>query len=640
MSITPSHDEFQTRDAYDAHPTHMAVGPQSPQAVQNITAALATLTDVDYIRVHSPHRRSQGDWPLVFALYDDAETTPTHKSNDDTQPLQKTTIASLSDAVHPLYQAGYQLTVDTTHPGTPKQTTIPRGSVWISQHPLTPHLLAATRQLEDTYQNTDPLFSIHYYWDTDADPTRLYGTHEWVQSSGTLYIILNGQTETVTTAETRLTDAAVSTRPPTYFTSVTHPDTTSESLPDAVTSHIEQKNNSQTLLSLTLEHSDRATNDSQTAIYNCPAERAKTALKDATKTVNKTHSQSSTTEPDTFPSGVQLTVTSPFYLDAIDYEGFSSGAKTDWHDADNMGAGYAVPDDVADRIDLWKQLQNEIFTEVYDITRHGGYCAVNIGNVRTDNGQLISLESHFHAVMQSIGWKLEDKITWHKTTSGTSRYGTTASKQRPTYYYSNQMTETIFIYSRGDPERRDNPRVTLANSDIMTKEIANNVWHIPPEPPNAGINHPAPFPAEIPYRLINLYTYPGDLVYDPLLGSGTTVTVARELNRFALGTERNATFTSTARTRTYATEFERRNLIIPLFSDPSLNDLIQTIRQHPDITSVSDLLANRSYFCTLPSEHEQATMTRINNQTTDDTSSKTAETNKNSSRTTALTDYI
>ncbi len=67
-------------------------------------------------------------------------------------------------------------------------------------------------------------------------------------------------------------------------------------------------------------------------------------------------------------------------------------------------------------------------------------------------------------------------------------------------------------------------------------DIANNVWHIAPVPPDY-IDHPAPFPEEIPFRLITLYSYPNDLVLDPFAGSGQTLKVARWLNRQYVGYE-------------------------------------------------------------------------------------------------------
>ncbi len=65
-------------------------------------------------------------------------------------------------------------------------------------------------------------------------------------------------------------------------------------------------------------------------------------------------------------------------------------------------------------------------------------------------------------------------------------------------------------------------------------DIANNVWHIAPVPPDV-IDHPCPFPEEIPDRLIQLYSYADDVVLDPFAGSGQTLKVAKQLKRQVRG---------------------------------------------------------------------------------------------------------
>ncbi|MGB8159656.1 MAG: site-specific DNA-methyltransferase, partial [Nitrososphaeraceae archaeon] len=73
-----------------------------------------------------------------------------------------------------------------------------------------------------------------------------------------------------------------------------------------------------------------------------------------------------------------------------------------------------------------------------------------------------------------------------------------------------------------------------AKHEEFTKEIANSVWHIAPVPPGF-INHPCPFPEEIPYRLMKLYSYEGDVILDPFNGSGQTTKVAHHFLRGYIG---------------------------------------------------------------------------------------------------------
>ncbi len=83
---------------------------------------------------------------------------------------------------------------------------------------------------------------------------------------------------------------------------------------------------------------------------------------------------------------------------------------------------------------------------------------------------------------------------------------------------------------------------------LFTMDTANNVWHIAPVPPNV-IDHPCPFPEEIPDRLIRLYSYVDDLVLDPFAGSGQTLKVARQLDRKYAGYETIEKYVQLAKTR-------------------------------------------------------------------------------------------
>jgi site-specific DNA-methyltransferase (adenine-specific) len=84
------------------------------------------------------------------------------------------------------------------------------------------------------------------------------------------------------------------------------------------------------------------------------------------------------------------------------------------------------------------------------------------------------------------------------------------------------------------PEEKEAARISIDR--LFTLDIANNIWHIAPVPPRT-IDHPAPFPEEIPHRLIRLYSYPGERVLDPFAGSGQTLKVARHLGRNFAGYE-------------------------------------------------------------------------------------------------------
>jgi len=140
----------------------------------------------------------------------------------------------------------------------------------------------------------------------------------------------------------------------------------------------------------------------------------------------------------------------------------------------------------------------------------------------------------------AAGWGFHQDIIWHKSTGGVKRAGVFIQHPYPGYYHPNIMTEYILVFRKpGDPifrsatkDSKDAARYPMGA--LFTKEIANNVWHVAPVPPGM-LEHPCPFPEEIPYRLTQLYSYPGDTVLDPFLGSGQTTKVAFALGRSVVG---------------------------------------------------------------------------------------------------------
>jgi site-specific DNA-methyltransferase (adenine-specific) len=104
------------------------------------------------------------------------------------------------------------------------------------------------------------------------------------------------------------------------------------------------------------------------------------------------------------------------------------------------------------------------------------------------------------------------------------------------------MSEYILVFRNPGPKiYRERSSEEKAAAEFMidtlfTLETANNIWHIAPVPPGT-IDHPAPFPEEIPFRLITLYSYPGEFILDPFSGSGQTLKVAKALDRSYFGYE-------------------------------------------------------------------------------------------------------
>ncbi|MBI4567112.1 MAG: site-specific DNA-methyltransferase [Planctomycetes bacterium] len=224
---------------------------------------------------------------------------------------------------------------------------------------------------------------------------------------------------------------------------------------------------------------------------------------------------------------VTLTVTSPPYWNAIDYDRHAVDS-TQWYRTRryaDAGRGY----------EEYLAKMTGIFSGVLAKTRPGGFLAVVIGTLLLD-GKHFPVPFDLTSRLVQSGWRFHQDIIWNKVTGGVKRAGVFIQKPFPGYYYPNIMTEYILLFRRdGEPlyrgrSRKDMEAARNPINQLFTCDIANSVWHVAPVPPG-HIDHPCPFPEEIPARLASLYSYPGDLVLDPFCGSGQTLKVARALGR-------------------------------------------------------------------------------------------------------------
>jgi DNA modification methylase len=246
---------------------------------------------------------------------------------------------------------------------------------------------------------------------------------------------------------------------------------------------------------------------------------------------NAVYAHSSEQMPEIGDDSVALTVTSPPYWNAIDYD-IHANNNTEFYRTRAYANGYAEYEEYLD----WLE---KIFHEVLRVTKPGGLCAIVIGTVLLD-GKHFPVPMDVTARLTRSGWEFHQDIIWHKCTAGVKRAGVAIQKPFPGYYYPNIMTEYILvlrkpgeaIYKGKSTSEKEAARYPI--NRLFTMDIANNIWHVAPVPPKV-IDHPCPFPEEIAYRLIQIYSYPGDLVLDPFAGSGTTLKVASHLERRSVG---------------------------------------------------------------------------------------------------------
>lgn len=265
------------------------------------------------------------------------------------------------------------------------------------------------------------------------------------------------------------------------------------------------------------------------------------------------------------PNSVALTVTSPPYRNAINYSQHVKNARS--------GKNKSFRGNEEGTLEQYLSDMEEIFAEVNKVTMPGGYCCIVIADELFEKN-LIPLPSMLASRLlnpddEENGWYLRDMIIWNKVTAGRSgagnRFGQFIKIPVPTRYRANIMHEQIIILQKGKDGRRldkeTEPKVPINRA--MKRQVANSVWDITPVPPNA-VKHPAPFPEQIPWRLISLYTEKGDVVLDPMCGSGQTTKVAKSLGRKFVGIDLRREYVSLSKRRLKEKPM-LSNFIVPLY---------------------------------------------------------------------------
>jgi DNA modification methylase len=235
-------------------------------------------------------------------------------------------------------------------------------------------------------------------------------------------------------------------------------------------------------------------------------------------------------------NSVALVVTSPPYFAGKEYE-------------EALGQG-VIPATYAEYLELL----SDVFTECLRVLEPGGRMAVNVANLGRKPYR--SLSSDVVRILDDdLGMLLRGEIIWKKAdgASGSCAWG---SYRSPTNPVLRDISERVIVASKGRfdravdiDERRVQGRPHLPS--ISTDEFLDatlDVWDIRPESARR-VGHPAPFPVELPQRLIELYTFRGDLVLDPFLGSGTTAVAAVRTGRRYVGYDTDPSYIAIAKQR-------------------------------------------------------------------------------------------
>jgi site-specific DNA-methyltransferase (adenine-specific) len=188
--------------------------------------------------------------------------------------------------------------------------------------------------------------------------------------------------------------------------------------------------------------------------------------------------------------------------------------------------------------------------------RPGGHLAINVGSV-LDAGFHYPLPQDIQSQLNSERWEFVRNIFWNKVTAGVKRAGSVIQHALPGYWYPNIMTEHIVVV------RKPGQPLTL-NHDVPT-EWWECVWDLAPVPPRT-VEHPAPFPEDLPHRLIRMLTKEGDYVMDPFNGAGSTTKAAFDLQRNAIGFDISEKYVQTAQQRLNldTTVRKKQLLVVPI----------------------------------------------------------------------------
>ena len=261
--------------------------------------------------------------------------------------------------------------------------------------------------------------------------------------------------------------------------------------------------------------------------------------------------QSARATPQCADGSAALTVTSPPYWNAIDYDAHARKGRAVWYRSRKYN-------DCGDTYEAWLANIAGVFQEVQRATLAGGFCAIVVGTI-------LHQGRHFPAPMMLTqrlleqGWEFHQDIVWNKVTGGVKRAGAFIQHPKAGYYYPNIMTEYILVFRKAGPLRRGRAQA-LPIDALFKRDIANNIWHIAPIPPHQ-IAHPCPYPEELVRRLVLLYSQPGDLVLDPFLGSGQSARVALRHGRTCVGYDIVPAYLRLAQSRLGAPDTRRFQLL-------------------------------------------------------------------------------
>jgi len=229
-------------------------------------------------------------------------------------------------------------------------------------------------------------------------------------------------------------------------------------------------------------------------------------------------------------NSIHLMITSPPYFDT------------------KMYSGEPLPGDLGNihNIDEWFEKIGEVWKEVYRVLQPGRKAFINIMNlpVRLEKGKFrtLNLAGRTIDLCEKIGFIFKRDIIWQKTNAVRAHFGT---YPYPGGILINNMHEFILEFDK--PEKKsfnkyghltkEQKEQSKLDKDFWLSIKKSDVWVMKPQGSGDNRNHIAPFPYELPFRLIKAFSYVGETILDPFVGSGVTLSAAADLKRNGIGYE-------------------------------------------------------------------------------------------------------
>ena len=210
----------------------------------------------------------------------------------------------------------------------------------------------------------------------------------------------------------------------------------------------------------------------------------------------------------------------------------------------NVGKDY----DADLSLEEYLALIKDVMKEIYRILIPGGRACINTANL--GRKPYVPLNGYITRVMIELGFLMRGEIIWNKAASSGSStaWGSWCSASNPTL---RDVHEYIMVFSKESFSRsvgkKDKEKIqresTISKEEFL--EFSKSIWTFKAESAKK-VHHPAPFPIELPYRLIQLYTFKDETVIDPFCGSGTTCLAALKTGRNYIGIDNNQEYIDTA----------------------------------------------------------------------------------------------